>query len=70
MMGDRLRINAQLIDTRSDDHLWAERNDGDMGKIFEFQDCIRRDCFGARIETDAIRSNSSRTQIDGQRHGL
>jgi TolB-like protein/Tfp pilus assembly protein PilF len=40
-MGDRLRINAQLIDAAVGDHLWAERYDGDMAEIFEFQDRIR-----------------------------
>jgi len=40
-MGRKLRINAQLIDAASGGHLWAERYDGDMENIFEFQDNIR-----------------------------
>jgi adenylate cyclase len=40
-MGSKLRINAQLIDATSDGHIWAERYDGDMENIFEFQDDIR-----------------------------
>jgi tetratricopeptide (TPR) repeat protein len=40
-MGDRLRINAQLINAADGDHLWAERYDGDMSEIFDFQDSIR-----------------------------
>ena len=40
-MGERLRINAQLIDAADGDHLWAERYDGNMDEIFDFQDRIR-----------------------------
>jgi adenylate cyclase len=38
--GDEIRINAQLIDAISGHHLWAERYDGAMGKIFALQDRI------------------------------
>ena len=40
-MGDRLRINAQLIGGTNGHHLWAERYDGNMAEIFDFQDDIR-----------------------------
>jgi TolB-like protein/class 3 adenylate cyclase/Tfp pilus assembly protein PilF len=36
--GNRVRINAQLIDAESDAHLWAERFDGDMGNLLALQD--------------------------------
>ena len=36
--GDRVRINAQLIDAISDQHLWAEHYDRDMKDIFSLQD--------------------------------
>ncbi len=35
--GDRVRINAQLIDTRSDTQLWAERYDRKLEDIFALQ---------------------------------
>jgi TolB-like protein/Flp pilus assembly protein TadD len=38
--GDQVRINAQLIDTRTGGHLWAERYDGQMVDIFSLQDKI------------------------------
>lgn len=38
--GDRLRITAQLIDARSDTHLWSETYDREMGDIFTIQDNI------------------------------
>jgi adenylate cyclase len=38
--GNRVRINAQLIDAGTGGHLWAERYDGDLEEIFELQDAI------------------------------
>ena len=46
-MGERLRINAQLIDAADGNHIWAERYDGDMTEIFEFQDRIREEIVAA-----------------------
>jgi adenylate cyclase len=40
--GGRVRINAQLIDGESGDHLWAERYDRDLEDIFEIQDEISK----------------------------
>ncbi|MFC1885615.1 tetratricopeptide repeat protein [Thermodesulfobacteriota bacterium] len=38
--GDRIRINAQLIDAIKGHHLWAEKYDRDMKDIFALQDEI------------------------------
>ena len=35
--GDRVRVNAQLIDAASDAHLWAERFDREFRDLFELQ---------------------------------
>jgi non-specific serine/threonine protein kinase len=40
--GDRLRINAQLIDTSTDFPVWSERYDREMKDVFEVQDEIAR----------------------------
>ena len=40
--GSRLRINAQLVDTHTDFHLWSERYDRAMQDVFEVQDEIAR----------------------------
>ena len=40
--GDRVRINAQLIDSASGSHLWGERFDQPAGDIFAIQDEIKR----------------------------
>ena len=39
-MGDRARINAQLVDTESDEQLWAERFDRELNDVFSVQDEI------------------------------
>ena len=38
--GNRIRINAQLIDANHGGHVWAERYDSDVQDIFELQDEI------------------------------
>jgi non-specific serine/threonine protein kinase len=40
--GNRLRINAQLVDTHTDFPLWSERYDREMQDVFEVQDEIAR----------------------------
>jgi len=40
--GSRLRINAQLMDCRTDFPLWSERYDREMKDVFEVQDEIAR----------------------------
>ena len=40
--GARLRINAQLVDTRTDFPVWSERFDREMKDVFEVQDEIAR----------------------------
>ena len=42
--GDRIRINAQLIDAKTDEHLWAETYDRALttSSIFDVQDDIAR----------------------------
>jgi TolB-like protein len=42
--GNRIRINAQLIDTKTDEHLWADTFDAELTaeSIFDVQDDIAR----------------------------
>src|SRR5438132_186924 len=35
--GDRIHLNAQLIETRSDTHVWAEEYDRDLNDLFAIQ---------------------------------
>ncbi|MDX1489245.1 MAG: FlgO family outer membrane protein, partial [Acidiferrobacterales bacterium] len=41
--GNRVRINAQLINAKSSHHIWAERFDRDLDDIFAVQDEITRE---------------------------
>jgi adenylate cyclase len=45
--GNRIRINGQLIDAETGNHIWAERFDGDLDDIFELQDEITRKIVGS-----------------------
>jgi adenylate cyclase len=38
--GHQVRVNAQLVDTETGAHLWAERLDRDMGDLFGLQNEI------------------------------
>jgi len=40
--GNRLRVNAQLVDARTDFPVWSERYDREMKDVFEVQDEIAR----------------------------
>jgi adenylate cyclase len=40
--GDRVRINAQLIDSTTGGHLWADRYDGELSDAFALQDEVGR----------------------------
>jgi adenylate cyclase len=44
---DRIRITAQLIDTASGAHVWAQRYDGSANDIFELQDKITEQVAGS-----------------------
>ena len=45
--GERMRINAQLINARSGNHAWARRYDHDFRNPFELQDEVIRNIVGA-----------------------
>ena len=45
--GNRLRITAQLIDTTTGQHLWAERYDRELADIFDIQDELSKAIVGA-----------------------
>ena len=40
--GQKVRINAQLIDGNDDSHLWAERYDGLLEDVFDLQEQVTR----------------------------
>jgi TolB-like protein len=44
---NRVRINAQLIDTTTGAHIWADRFDGALDNIFDLQDQVASNVAGA-----------------------
>jgi adenylate cyclase len=49
--GNRVRINAQLIDAQTGGHLWADRYDGDLTDVFGLQDEVTRKIVAALAVT-------------------
>jgi len=45
--GQQLRLTAQLIEASTGDHLWAERYDGSLEDVFDFQDRLVASVIGA-----------------------
>ena len=41
-VGNRVRVNAQLVDTRTDRHLWAQTYDRDLADVFAIQSEIAK----------------------------
>jgi len=55
--GDRVRINAQLIDAESGGHVWADRFDRELGEIFALQDDVTKQIVSAlelKLTTDEM----------------
>ena len=47
--GNRVRINAQLIDGQSGNHLWADRYDGTIEEVFDLQDQVTQQVVSATM---------------------
>jgi len=47
--GNRIRINAQLIDGQNGNHLWAERYDGNIDQIFDLEDEVTHKVVSATV---------------------
>jgi TolB-like protein/class 3 adenylate cyclase len=61
--GGRVRITAQLIDATNGAHLWADRFDGSLEDVFEFQDEVAVSVAGAiepRMEAAEIHRSTKR----------
>jgi TolB-like protein/class 3 adenylate cyclase/tetratricopeptide (TPR) repeat protein len=46
-IGNRVRLTAQLIDSRDGSHVWADRFDGGVDDVFDLQDRITQDIVAA-----------------------
>jgi adenylate cyclase len=63
--GNKVRINAQLIDAETGGHIWAERYDRDLEDIFAVQDEVTRRVVEA-LKVNLTRSEQARTEARGK----
>jgi adenylate cyclase len=69
--GDRIRINAQLIDALTGHHLWAERYDRDLADLFALQDEITMKILTAvRVKLTEGEISSAYSKYYGGKQGL
>ena len=59
--GNRLRINAQLVEAETGAHLWADRFDGALNDVFELQDQVTEQVV-AVIEPSVAKSEIERAR--------
>jgi TolB-like protein len=64
--GNRVRVTAQLIEGRSDTHLWAQHYERDLGEILELQDSVALDIashVNASLSAEARGAMGSRHKV-------
>lgn len=66
IFGNRVRINAQLIDAYAGGHVWADRYDGDRADVFALQDDVTRQIVSAL----AVRLTPGEARDLGQKETL
>jgi TolB-like protein/DNA-binding winged helix-turn-helix (wHTH) protein len=57
--GDKVRVNAQLVNAETDGHLWAERFDRDASDWFALQDEITRQ-IGVALNSELVSAEAAR----------
>jgi len=65
--GNRVRITAQLVEAETGAHLWADRFDGSLEDIFDFQDKVAIDVAGViepALEAAEVRRSAARPTND------
>jgi TolB-like protein/DNA-binding winged helix-turn-helix (wHTH) protein len=62
--GDRLRITAQLVDARADEHVWSQTFDRTAGDIFEIQEGIAF-AVAAALRVSLLDSDQARVRLRG-----
>ncbi len=60
-VGRRVRVTAQLIEAQSGAHIWAEKFDGKLDDVFDFEDAITENVVGA-IEPHIRRAEIERSR--------
>ena len=62
--GNKIRINAQLIDATTGGHVWAERYDGTLDDVFTMRDKITRKIVTALSVTLVDQQHTSKDQAE------
>ena len=63
--GNRVRLNAQLIDAETDAHLWAEQFGGDASDLFALQDEVtRRIAISLKLELIVVEATRPTRNLD------
>ena len=65
--GNRMRVNVQLIDAKTGDHLWAERFDKPLADPFDMQDEIVARLAGA-LNAELVAAEARRAEEPTNRH--
>jgi adenylate cyclase len=71
--GNRIRVNAQMIDGPTGGHLWAERYDRELEDIFEVQDEVTRTIVAAlkvQLTASEEAQREARGKIDAEAYDL
>ena len=58
-LGSNIRINAQLIDANTGNHLWADRYDGKIDDLFALQDRVMKRIVGALSQNLTLPSKTA-----------
>ncbi len=61
--GDQMRVNAQLIETESNAHIWAHRFDTRVSKLFELQDEVT-DKIARALNVELVHAESRRVEAE------
>lgn len=67
--GNRLRINAHLIDGKSGSQLWSDRFDGELSDVFDLQDAINEKIVSAlrgQLTPSALRTEARQIPTNSQ----
>jgi TolB-like protein len=67
--GNRMRVNVQLIDAETGNHLWAERFDKPLADLFDMQDEIVARLAGA-LKTQIVAAEARRAERSPQPDSL
>jgi len=61
-VGNRVRINVQLIETTAGGHVWADKYDGELSDIFDLQDKIIEKVAG-QLHPNILRAEIDRSRL-------